>query len=89
MQGWGIGYRVALRPGKRRALPNTPEWRIDGLVETAKVQFRAKVVLFPCDQTAVWFSEDPAPRHAQELLKGEGPGATTNLYMVRDYARCH
>ena len=43
MQGTGIGFRVAMRPGKRRALPDTPEGRVDDLVETAKAHFRAKV----------------------------------------------
>jgi IS5 family transposase len=43
MQGRGIGFRVAMRPGKRRVLPDTPEGRIDDLVETAKAHNRAKV----------------------------------------------
>jgi IS5 family transposase len=43
MQDRGIGFRVAMRPGKRRALPDTPEGRIDGLTETAKAHVRAKV----------------------------------------------
>jgi IS5 family transposase len=43
MQGRGIGFHVAMRPGKRRALPETPEGRVDDLIETAKAHFRAKV----------------------------------------------
>ena len=43
MQGRGIGFRVAMRPGKRRALPDTPEGRLDDLVETAKAHIRSKV----------------------------------------------
>jgi IS5 family transposase len=35
MQGKGIGFRVAMRPGKRRALPDSPEGRLDDLIETA------------------------------------------------------
>ena len=42
MQGKGIDFRVAMRPGKRRALPDTPEGRLDDLVETAKAHIRAK-----------------------------------------------
>jgi IS5 family transposase len=42
MEGKGIGFRVAMRPGKRRALPNTLEGRLDDLVETAKAHIRAK-----------------------------------------------
>jgi hypothetical protein len=33
----------AMRPGKRRVLPDTPEGRLDDLVETAKAHIRAKV----------------------------------------------
>ena len=43
MEGRGIGFRTAMRPGKRRALPDTPEGRLDDLIETAKAHFRAKV----------------------------------------------
>ena len=32
-----------MRPGKRRALPDTPEGRVDYLIETAKAHIRAKV----------------------------------------------
>ena len=35
MLGRGIGFRVAMRPGKRRALPDTPEGRVDDLIEAA------------------------------------------------------
>jgi IS5 family transposase len=45
MQGRGIGFRVAVCPGKRRALPDTPEGRVDDLIETAKAHIRAKVEL--------------------------------------------
>ncbi|WP_254940919.1 transposase [Cyanobium sp. Morenito 9A2] len=37
-----IGFRVAMRPGKRRALPNRPEGRLDELVETVKDHIRAR-----------------------------------------------
>ena len=43
MEGRGIGFRVAMRPGKRRALPDTPERRVGDLIETAKAHIRAKV----------------------------------------------
>jgi hypothetical protein len=41
-------FRVAMRPGKRRALPDTPEGRPQDLIETAKAHIRSKV-----DQEAV------------------------------------
>jgi IS5 family transposase len=35
-------FRIAMRPGQRRALPDTPEGRLDDLIETAKAHIRAK-----------------------------------------------
>jgi transposase, IS5 family len=43
MQGRGIGFRIATRPGKPRVLLDTPEGRLDDLIETAKAHIRAKV----------------------------------------------
>jgi len=43
MAGMPIEIRVAMRPGKRRALPNNQEGRVLDLVETAKAHIRAKV----------------------------------------------
>jgi IS5 family transposase len=42
MTGKAIGFRVALRPGQRLALPDRPEGRLDDLIETAKAHIRAK-----------------------------------------------
>ncbi len=42
MKGKAIGFRVAMRPGKRLALPDRPEGRLDDLIETAKAHIRAK-----------------------------------------------
>jgi IS5 family transposase len=42
IKGKTARFRVAMRPGKRRALPDTPEGRLDDLVETAKAHIRAK-----------------------------------------------
>ncbi len=39
MEGKATEFRVAMRPGKRRALPDTPEGRLDDLVETATAHF--------------------------------------------------
>jgi IS5 family transposase len=35
-------FRVAMRPGKPRALPDTPERRLQVLIETAKANIRSK-----------------------------------------------
>jgi IS5 family transposase len=42
MAGTSTEFRVAMRPGKRRSLPDTPDGRLDDLVETAKAHIRAK-----------------------------------------------
>ena len=42
MKGKAIDFRIAMRSGKRRALPDTPEGRLDDLIETAKAHIRAK-----------------------------------------------
>jgi IS5 family transposase len=43
MAGTAADFRVAMRPGKRRALPNTPDGRLLDLIETAKAHIRSKV----------------------------------------------
>jgi len=43
MAGKSTTFRVAMRPGKRRVLPDTPDGRLLDLVETAKAHIRAKV----------------------------------------------
>ena len=36
-------FRVVIKPGQRRVLPETPEGRMWNLIETAKAHFRVKV----------------------------------------------
>jgi IS5 family transposase len=43
MEGKPIEFRVAMRPGKRRVLPETSEGRLIDLIETGKAHIRAKV----------------------------------------------
>jgi IS5 family transposase len=42
MAGKSTEFRVAMRPGKRRSLPDTPEGRLQDLIETAKAHVRSK-----------------------------------------------
>ena len=42
MAGKTTEFRVAMRPGKHRALPDTPEGRLQDLIETAKAHIRSK-----------------------------------------------
>ena len=41
--GTAAEFRVAMRPGKRRGLPDTPDGRLQDMIETAKAHIRAKV----------------------------------------------
>jgi IS5 family transposase len=43
MEGIKAKFRIAMRPGKRRVLPDTPDGRLENLVEMAKAHIRAKV----------------------------------------------
>ena len=43
MAGKTTKFRVAMRPGKPRALPDTPAGRMQDLIETAKAHIRSKV----------------------------------------------
>jgi IS5 family transposase len=43
IEGKTAKFRVAMRPGKRRALPDTPEGRQEIFEETAKAHIRARV----------------------------------------------
>jgi IS5 family transposase len=43
MVGKTAEFRVAMRPGKRRGLPDTPEGRLQDLIETTKAHIRSKV----------------------------------------------
>lgn len=65
MQGRGIGFRVAMRPGKRRVRPDTPGGRLDDLIETARVHICAKGEHpLKGNEELVRLSEDPAAGNA-------------------------
>jgi IS5 family transposase len=42
VEGRRIGFGIDMRPGKRRALPNTPEGRLQNMLETVKAHLRPK-----------------------------------------------
>jgi IS5 family transposase len=44
MTGKSTEFRVAMRPGKRRVLPDTLEGSLQDLIEKAKAHIRSKVV---------------------------------------------
>jgi len=75
MEGKTTTFRIAMRPGERRALSNTAEGRQDDLVETAKARIRAEGEHpFPRDQAAVRISENSPAGHGQESLQGQRAG---------------
>ena len=84
MEGKGIGFRVAMRPGKRRALPDTPEGRVDDLIETAKAHIRAKVEHpFRVMKRQFGFQKTRLRGMVKNRCKVNVLAALTNLFMVR------
>ena len=89
MQGKGIGFRVAMRPGKRRALPNTPEGRVDDLIETAKAHFRAKVEHpFRVIKQQFGFQKTRLRGMLKNRCKVKVLAALSNLFMARHELLC-
>ncbi|SBO44711.1 IS5 family transposase [Cyanobium sp. NIES-981] len=84
MKARGIGFRVAMRPGKRRVLPDTPEGRLDDLVETAKAHIRAKVEHpFRVFKQQFAFQKTRLRGMAKNRCKVNMIAALTNLFLAR------
>jgi IS5 family transposase len=89
MEGKGIGFRVAMRPGKRRVLPDTPEGRVDDLIETAKAHIRAKVEHpFRVMKRQFRFQKTRLRGMFKNRCKVNVLAALTNLFMVRHQLLC-
>ena len=89
MQGRGIGFRVAMRPGKRRVLPDTPEGHVDDLIETAKAHIRAKVEHpFRVIKRQFGFQKTRLRGMLKNRSKLNVLAALSNLYMVRHELLC-
>ena len=89
MQGRGIGFRVAMRPGKRRALPDTPEGRVDDLIETAKAHVRAKVEHpFRVIKRQFGFQKTRLRGMLKNGCKVKVLAALSNLFMARHELLC-
>jgi len=89
MQGRGIGFRVAMRPGKRRVLPDTPEGRVDDLVETAKAHIRAKVEHpFRVIKQEFGFQKTRLRGMLKNGCKMKVLAALSNLFMARHELLC-
>ena len=89
MQGRGIGFRIAMRPGKRRALPDTPEGRVDDLIETAKAHVRAKVEHpFRVIKRQFGFQKTRLRGMLKNGCKVKMLAALSNLFMARHELLC-
>jgi IS5 family transposase len=89
MQGRGIGFRVAMRPGKRRVLPDTPEGRLEDLVETAKAHIRAKGEHpFRVIKRQFGFQKTRLRGMLKNRCKVNVLAALSNLFMVRYELLC-
>lgn len=77
-----ITYRVAMRPDKRRALPNIPDGQLLDLVETAKAHIRAKVEHpFRAIKEQFGFRKTRLRGMAKNHCKANMLAALTNLYI--------
>jgi IS5 family transposase len=82
-------FRVTMRPGKRRALPDTPEGRLDDLVETAKAHFRARGEHpFRVIKQQFGFQKTRLRGMLKNRCKVNVLAALSNLFMVRHQLLC-
>ena len=86
MAGKSTTFRVAMRPGKRRVLPETHDGRLLDLVETAKAHIRAKVEHpFRVIKQQFGFQKTRLRGMAKNHCKVNVLAALTNLYLARAY----
>ena len=84
--GKSITCRVAMRPGKRRVLANTPDGHLLYLVETAKAHIRAKVEHpFRVIKEKFGFQKSRLRGMVKNHCKVNVLAVLTNLYLARAY----
>jgi Transposase and inactivated derivatives, IS5 family len=84
MAGMTTEFRVAMRPGKRRGLPDTPEGRLQDLIETAKANIRSKGEHpFRVIKQQFGFQKTRLRGLAKNLCKINVLAALTNLFLAR------
>ena len=77
-------FRVAMRPGKRWALPDTPDGRLQDLIETAKAHVRAKCEHpFRVTKQQFGFQKTQLRGMAKNSCKVNVIAALTNLFLAR------
>ena len=89
MEGKPTTFRVAMRAGKRRTLPNTADGRMDDLIETAKAHIRAKGKHpFRVIKQQFGFQKTRLRGMLKNRCKVNVLAALTNLFMVRHELLC-
>jgi transposase, IS5 family len=84
MAGKTTKFRVAMLRGKRHGLPNTPEGRLQDLIETAKAHVRAKIELpFRVIKQQSGFYQIRLRGLAKNSCKLSVIAALTNLFLAR------
>jgi IS5 family transposase len=84
MTGKTTEFRVAMRPGKRRALPDSEDGKLQDLVEAAKAHVRAKVEHpFRVIKEKFGFHEARLRGMATNCCKVNVIAALTNLFLAR------
>jgi IS5 family transposase len=79
-----IEFRVAMRPGKRRVLPEIPDGRLLDLIETAKAHIRSKGELpFRVIKQQFGFQKTRLRGMAKNRCKVHVIAALTNLFLAR------
>ena len=77
-------FRVAMRPGKRRALPDTQEGKLQDLIETAKAHIRSRVEHpFRVIKQQFGFQKTRLRGLAKNRCKITVLAALTNLFLAR------
>jgi len=86
MAGMTTEFRVAMRPGKRRALPETPDGKLQDLIEAAKAHIHAKVEYpFRVIKQQFGFQKTRLRGLAKNRCKINVMTALTNLYLARGH----
>ena len=89
IEGKTTTFRIAMRPGKRRALPDTTEGRLDDLVETAKAHIRAKGEHpFRVIKQQFGFQKTRLRGMFKNRCKVNVLAALTNLFLARHQLLC-
>jgi len=89
IQSRGIRFRFAMRPGKRRVLPDTPESRVDDRVETTKAHMGAKGEhTFRVIKQQFGFQKTRLRGMLKKSFKMNVLAACSNLFMARRRLLC-